>query len=205
MKDNYQKALTHGGAIAAGAALGKLTLSKMPSPIVAMAALAGGIYLYASGKGNPALATGAMTAGVMGTLTHASVQEKLPFLKGLDGDGLNGINGGVGQIVFDAQGNPYHVGGINGAMGNTQLVQDQYGNSYYTVGGLAGEDEFDDFEDLSGTEAEIDNLLGITAGMAGEYEEEDEDLDGIDGDYDDDLDAELAGLDGEDDAIMDMM
>ncbi|MEH0157376.1 hypothetical protein V6R21_24905 [Limibacter armeniacum] len=205
MKDNYQKALTHGGAIAAGAALGKLTLSKMPSPIVALAALAGGAYLYASGKGNPAIATGVMTAGVMGTLSHAAVQAKLPFLKGLDGNGLNGVNGGVGQIIFDAQGNPYHVSGINGAMaGGAQLVQDQYGNSYYTVGGLAGENDFDDFEDLSGTEAEIDKLLGITAGMEGDYDAY-EDLDGFYGDYEDDLMADLEGLNGEDEAIMNMM
>ncbi len=41
--------------------------------------------------------------------------------------------------------------------------------------------------------------------MAGDYEEEEEeDLDGIDGDYDE-LDEELAGLNGEDEAIIDMM
>ncbi|MGQ1786344.1 hypothetical protein [Saccharicrinis sp. GN24d3] len=161
--------LTKVGAVAGGAFIGGAAMKMTKkadgtsNPIGSVGATALGIYLATKGK-SPILKNlglGLAAVGVVGVV--GNVAQKVPAMQKFTPT----ING-LGELYEDEDGNIIELGGINGP----QLVQDENGNTYMVDGlegdeiedlvGLAGDEdydeEFDEYEDLSGV-GELDDLV----------------------------------------------
>ncbi|MBR8534418.1 hypothetical protein KDU71_02515 [Carboxylicivirga sediminis] len=148
-----------GGAFIGGAAM-KMTKKSdgTSNPIGSIGAAGVGIYLAMKSK-SPILKNlgyGLAAVGVVGVV--GNVAQKVPMMQKFTPT----ING-LGELYEDEEGNIIELGGVNGP----QLVQDSNGNTYM-VDGLAGDDlndlvgfedeEFDEYEDLSGV-GELQDLV----------------------------------------------
>jgi hypothetical protein len=150
------------GAVAGGAFIGgaAMKLTKKPdgtsNPIGAIGAAALGIYLAT--RKSPTiknLGLGLSAVGVVGVV--GNIAQRVPAMQKF----APTING-LGDLYEDEDGNIIELGGINGS----QLVQDSNGQTYM-VDGVTGDeiedlvgfdDEFNEYEDLSGVGAELDEL-----------------------------------------------